>query len=762
MKSSKTKIILGIIFLIFLTIFSGAYFYAKSQVSPEKVREHTLNILNKTFPKSKITLGKVDLGFGFAVKINIDSLTISGPKHKLVALNNFNIRIPIFSILTGGGNLQVSLDSPTLHYIEYSKGNNWTQSLVKNKVVKKKARKSKSSKMENKNSLPDSPSKLVIPSFLINSTVSVDIKKLDINYKLKDKSSGKLYIERILFKKLGLNNSSAYEIKSTLKYKVKSGDELKVNALLIGQFNLSQFISKGELETVSELKLMNTVVPGLKNTLPEIKTKLKTNVDSKGAIKIDLETSFLNNNKVSLNVLLKNGKVKVTNIKTELLLSDIFKIADIKIESLKPGKSKLAINGEVSLSKKGTIVPKINFSIGPELTYIDKNFTTKTSLKGSLKNRSFKSRAEARVLDGIVVLQNSMRLDLNNLPTITKLPKVHTLINVSNLTIKEGLIQELVYASKVQNNKKKDTSRATNKKTKTSIAKEDNRLPLIPPGEITIKMNNIKIDKEELNLTSKIILSKNKIGIKKTTFDFSRGKGSAEAIIKLSSINKTKGSFKFDLKKFELNGLKPFLPKDILKAISGKFTGKTTGTFSTNISVVKYKIISSMSALNGEIKGVNVSDYIKPIILKVPKVGKKYASKIKNVDGKFQTLSMNGKFTDKLYTFKNFKFIGLGKNVDLRGKGYLSPIVSGKSELLLTYRDPSGKMTKILKKEAGREDLPLRLRGRGFSLKPDINYTIDIVAKTAVKAQGKKELDKFLKKDSNKKKLNKLLKGLFK
>ena len=764
MKSSKTKVALGIILFLFLTTFAGIYFYAKSQVSPEKVREHTLALLSKTFPKSKIILGKVELGFGLAIKVNIHSLDISGKKSKLLNIKNFKIKIPLFSILTGGGDLQVSLDSPTLHYIESKRTNNWSAALAKKSTKTKKNKKNtKKTNSKGKEVISDNPAALAIPTFLLNSTLSVDVKKLNINYKLKDKSSGILNIEKVLLKKLGLNNSSAYEIKSALNYKMKSGELVKLNTLLIGQFNLSQFISKGELETVSELRITDALIPGVKDPLTEIKTKLNTKISSKGEVNIELKTSFLNNNKVSLNLYIKNGVVKVSKLNTELVLADLFNILNLKMDSILPGNSKVKVSGNISLSKRGRITPKLSFSIGPDLTYVDKNFTTKTTLNGSLKNKSFKSKAEARVLDGLVVLQNSMKLDLNNLPSVNNLPKIYTLINVSNLTLKEGLIQELVYTPTSKSKESKNNSKIASKSKKGSkVVNDNNSLPIIPPGEITIKMTNIKIDKEVLNLTSKILLSKDKIGIKKSLFDFSKGKGSVEAVVKLHSVDSLSGSFKFDLKGFELNGLKPFLPKDILKAIRGKFSGKTSGDFTTKGSLVKYKIISSVSAVNGEIAGVNISEYIKPILLKIPKVGKKYAGKVKTIDGKFDSLLLNGKFTEEKYIFKNFRFIGLGKKVDLKGKGYISPKLSGNSELFVTYRDPTGKITKILKKEVGREDLPVKLKGKGFSLKPDINYTVKIVGKKALETQGKKELDKFLKKDSNKKKLNKLLKGLFK
>lgn len=755
MKSSKTKIVLSIVLVLFLVVFGGVYFYAKSQISPEKVREHTLAILKKSFPKNKVKLGKAELKFGLSINVEFDELKIGEGKKKLLELDNLNIKLPIFAILTGGGDLSVNLNSPKLYYSENKKSNNWTVALSPSS---KKNSKNKNEKQKEKSSSSKDTS-LAVPALLLNSTVSVNVRDLKVNYVLKDKSSGSVKLERVLLKKIGLNNSSAFEVKSSLDYRMKSKEKVKLDALLIGQFNLSEFISSGELETVSELTLKNVLVPGLRKQLPELKTKIVAHLKKNGNLNLDLDLSFLQQNKISLKVELAKKTVKINNINTSLVVKDLMSIAGVKIASVDPKKSTVSLNGSVYINSKGKIGPKLEFTIGPDLTFKDKHFTTSTTLKGSLKGRDFKSRAEAKVLDGTVVLQNSMKLDLNNPPTLDKLPKIFTLINVSNLSIKEGLIQELVY-----------TPSKANTASKSSSSKEDSSaenpssqggVPLIPPGEVTIKMSNVKIDNRPFSLNSKIILSSSKIGIKKSKFSFSKGKGSIESLIKLKQ-GSTSGSFSFDLTKFDLVGLKPFLPKDILNAIHGAFSGKVDGSFAMRNSSTSYDVLTNLSARDGEIKGVNISKQIMPLLKKIPGDTKKYSKGLENIDGKFKTLSMSGRFTDKLYSIKNYRFIGVGNKVDLSGHGKISPLPTRRSELYATYKDPSGKLTRFLKKEAGTDKLQIKMKGNGFSLKPDINYTVKTLSKTAVKAQGKKQVDKFLKSDKNKKKLNKLLKGLFK
>ncbi|OUR93123.1 hypothetical protein A9Q84_21720 [Halobacteriovorax marinus] len=763
MKSKKIVIIIGVLLSLFIGVFVGAYFFAKSYVTPEKVHKTALTILHKTFPKSKIVLGRTDIDFGLSVSINIESLSISGPKYDLASFNKLKIHLPIFSIITGGGDLTVLLNEPTLHYIETRRSNNWSLALAKTKTkTKTKGKASKKAKGTKKKLTSEEEISLGLPVFLINSTVSLEIKNLLVKYRLKDKSKGSIKLEKVLFKKLGLRNSSAYEINSKLDYKLASKETVQLNALLIGQFNLSEFISKQTLEMVSVLKISNLKLPGIKNKLPEVKTEIQSVVNAKGDLNLNLSTTFLDKNNISFDLTIKKGAINLSNLKTELLLKDLMGIAALNIKSIDAKTSKLVLNGSLKISKKGRITPALNFSLGPNLTFVDKNFTTETTLNGSLKGKSFKAKAEAKVLDGTIVVQNAMKLDLNNPPSATNLPASRTLINIQNLTVSEGLIQGLLYPEKDYSKNKKNTKNAEKSgksDKKITSDKQPRDLPVIPPGEITVKMSNVKIDKKPFNLQSKIILTSRAIALKKSSFSYSNGKGEVEALIKLSQ-SKTSGSFKFNLTNLDLEGLKPFLPKNVLKAIKGNFSGKTSGTFSSSEKSTSYDVVSNIKARNGEIEGVNIGDYLKPILNSIPKLGKKYSNKEFDIDGKFETCSMNGRFTEKLYTIKTFHFLGLNKKLDLKGNGKLSPNPKGNSVMFVTYHDLTGKISKVLKKELGTEKLPLKLVGKGFSLKPDLDYTLKKVSKTAVKTQAKKQFKKFMKEDGSKK-LKKLFKGLF-
>ena len=752
MKSKKLVIIASVVGVLCLGTFIGAYFYAKSLVTPEKVREMSLTFLKKTFPKSKIELGKTEISFGLALRVNVESLSINGPKYNLASLENLAIDVPIFSILTGGGDLAVTLNSPNIHYIETAKSNNWAIALESNSkpVVAKKDAGKKAVDEVSKTAA------IGVPAFLLNSTASLNVKNLIIHYQLKDKSKGSVTLEKVLLKQIGVKNSSAYEISSKIDYKMKSGEAIDLDALLIGQFNLTEMITKKKIETVSVLKIRNLKVPGIKNALPEIKAEINTTIEKSGKIQIGSNITFLDKNRIRMNVELDGGRVSINKLDTELILKDLLDITGIRISSLDPKTSSVKLSGGISVSKKGFIKPNLQFSLGPNLTYVDKNFTTRTTLAGSLVNKSFKAKAEAKVLDGTIIFQNVMNIDLNNLPSAKNIPKSSTLLNIQNITLTENLIQEILYSGpKVTEASSTEATSAS----KDSEVQSTSAPIIIPPGDLTVKMNNVKIGSRPFSLESKINLTPKRVEVKDTSFNFSNGKGSSSAVVNLGS-NQTSGVFDFNLSKFDLAGLKPFFPKDVLAAVLGTFSGKANGKFSMTSKRTTYDVLTNISAVNGELNGLNIGEYVKPILKSIPKLGDKYAGKEIDVDGKFSSLALNGRFTDSLYTIKSTKFIDSKKYLEITGNGAISPLPTKNSSFNVNYKDLSGKISAVLKKEIGTNIVPLKLVGKGFSLKPDIQYTLKKVSKTAVKVQAKKQIKKLLDKDG-KKKINKLLKGLF-
>jgi hypothetical protein len=176
-------------------------------------------------------------------------------------------------------------------------------------------------------------------------------------------------------------------------------------------------------------------------------------------------------------------------------------------------------------------------------------------------------------------------------------------------------------------------------------------------------------------------------------------------------------------------------------------------------------------AKKGEIKKLNISDYINPLLANIPVVKDQVKDKQVKIDGNFETLSMKGRFTNVLYNISSFEFIGIDKKIQLSGNGEIYPKVeSGKlSSMEVNFVDNTGKISDVLQKNVGTKILPIKATGSGFDLKPDYAYTISKLAKGALKSKGEEKVKEAIQKNIDKyvpaaakEKMKGLLDGFFK
>ena len=158
------------------------------------------------------------------------------------------------------------------------------------------------------------------------------------------------------------------------------------------------------------------------------------------------------------------------------------------------------------------------------------------------------------------------------------------------------------------------------------------------------------------------------------------------------------------------------------------------------------------------------------MLASIPMVKDKVQDKAIKLDGNFETLNMKGRFTNEEYAINSFTFFGINKKVEITGNGNLYPMPGGKnSSMDVNFTENEGKIADVLQKNVGTKTLPMRLVGPGFGLKPDIQYTLSKIAKSAVKAKGEEVLKKAIDKNLDKiipaeakEKVKGLLDGFFK
>jgi hypothetical protein len=183
-----------------------------------------------------------------------------------------------------------------------------------------------------------------------------------------------------------------------------------------------------------------------------------------------------------------------------------------------------------------------------------------------------------------------------------------------------------------------------------------------------------------------------------------------------------------------------------------------------------FEVTVVADASKGEVKKLNLSDYINPMLANIPGVKDQVKDKQVKLDGNFETLSVKGHFTNSAYTLTSFDFVGLDKKVQVTGSGEIYPVASSKlSSLDVNVADNTGKISEVLLKNTGSKILPMRVSGPGFEMKPDYNYTVTKLAKGALKTKGEEKIKEVVQKnidkivpEAAKEKVKGILNGLFK
>lgn len=746
MKKMNWKMFLGIGLISFLLIFGGLFFYAYKKISPAEIKRLTVEQLQKTFPKAQVSIGEIKLTPSFSFKLQIDKVKLSAQKEgeeiALFSAQELKVKIPLWAAITGVGKIEVKLDKPAMNYAEFVGGdyaNNWTYAMD----AKIGAPVAAAAPVAEKADAPKKEaSSITIPSFLSNIKADIRVYDIVVDYSLKDSSKGQVTLSRFLVKDINLKGQTAFELDSSFSFNMKNDQTFGLNTLVVGQVNLGEFIEKQKLTTSIVVQLTNIKSSLLPKPLPDIKTNLNVTVYKEGKIEGDLLTTFNSRNKIAANYLVQNGKTRVDNLNVVLFIKDLVEMVDKKALLGDISDSAFNASGSVEMASEGKgaparIYPDFKFSLSPELEIPSMAGKAKVKLEGSYKGEAIQTSVVTQILDGVAEVIFKGEFDPNMKGFDMRKLKPFTLnVKVSHLNITKDFIQKTLYS-------KKTAAEATPEATKEKLAQEkleQEKAPsaplVLPAGTISINWDKIQIDKNSLDGKALILMSNDKVTTKSMSFSFSEGKGE---LSHLTQIENTGMTHKFDFKLNGLNmaGLYPFLPP-LFEQIKGTFSGAVKGNIVTpKKGLMKYEVAVDVSAKKGELKGVNLSDYVNAVVDKLPDALKsKVAGKKMNVDGNFETFLFKGNLTSDVYLFEKMKFVGVDNKVDAEGNGQIYPPPSDKVGTVdLNVIDNSGMISSQLEKITGSKILPLRLTGPGFMLKPDYQYTIEKLLKPAAKKQ---------------------------
>lgn len=741
--NKNLKIILISLTSLFVLGLGGVGYFVSTKINSKEIHKQVLSALKKSFPKSKIELGKIDVGFGTSIGLKLKKLKITLPKNgksvPLLEVGDLQVQVPIFAILLGGGNIDIFIESPAVSYIEFGKKNNWELAAKENETAINK-------KKDSDNIEEGHSSDIVLPAFLAQSRLNLKVRRLKLNYKLKDKSSGKVNLSRFIIKDLNFKEATAFELDSDFQVSLASKKNVSLSTLVLGEFNLAEILETKKIKTRMTIKVSKVDLEDSGLKIPEIKSKVNLEIGEKGDVTGSLDTEFLSN---SLSLLFSTGKgaVSVKNLKSDLLLSEIFNIVGLKNKDIEIGKSKFKLNGGVNILKSGAIVPKLEFSISPKFTFRAGKHETSSELTGSYRGIDVFLSTDTDLLKGSILTEFKGKFDLAK-PEIKleSMPPFKLKITAENIE----LPKEMLVSEEKKSEPKKAQTVGSNNKEKAPL------VPLLPSGSIKLNWNKIKVAGNDLSGSGSFKIRKREIKTKDFKFLYSDGRGSLRLNSKIYQ-DKIKNKFTFKLKNFDLKGISPFMPKGFGET-SGVCTGSAKGTADLVGENVVYKIPTTWDCQRGSISGFDIT----PMIASTTKLlesitknkNKKKVQKLSDKYTNFEKLNFSGIASSRSIIIKKFGFTGLKKMITVkRGRGTIFPSEKKTSTVFLDLFQKSY--------HKGKNKIPLKLRGPGYTLKPDYNYTLKYIAK----AEGKKALKKAKKKAKKKlkakakKEINKLLKG---
>jgi hypothetical protein len=543
---------------------------------------------------------------------------------------------------------------------------------------------------------------------------------------------------------------------------MKDNSVVSFDTMVIGELNIADLVKNGSVSSVIIIKLNNMTKSGLDWKFPEVTTKVDFVLKKEGVLTGNILTSFESQNKISAKLEV-GKKIEISDINVEIILKDVAVIMGLE-KMMDFSKAKLTAKGNLVYGEDKKINAQMNFAITPGMIYSKDGLSASTTVTGEFKGKEIIVKAKTEAMDGVVNTALIGSYDPNEKFDMTKLKPFDIKISANGMKLPEKFIR-----AKMWDKKKEESTPAPSSKSATASAESAAPMAL-PPSNIVLDWSNINIGGEDFSGRGRIVTSSKTMAVDNLNFKFSKGSGKLSQTMTLNS-NSSESKFNFEISNLNLSSFKAFLPP-FVENFSGTFTGKVNGSatiFKTE-KMPSFDVTVVADASKGEVKKLNLSDYINPMLANIPGVKDQVKDKQVKLDGNFETLSVKGHFTNSAYTLTSFDFVGLDKKVQVTGSGEIYPVASSKlSSLDVNVADNTGKISEVLLKNTGSKILPMRVSGPGFEMKPDYNYTVTKLAKGALKTKGEEKIKEVVQKnidkivpEAAKEKVKGILNGLFK
>ncbi len=303
MKSNQKRIF-GLLASI-VVVFLIAYVSVTQYYNKDRVKAEVEGLLEEMLPESDVAIEDIDINYGPSLVVKGKSMT-----SHYFEVDSFTLRLPIISLIAGGGNVEVLLRNSTLR--------------LNSKDSKKKS----------------SSKEVTVPSFLANSSGSFRFENLTIIYKddsSKKDQEKKFLIDRFILKNIGLRSNAAFEIKSKVAWENKR-TTFDTNLYIIGSFNVAQYIQKKKLPFNANFKLNDIAINGNKGVLTTVNGRLGFSLDSEGVMVGGAE-AFHQNSNIQLEGKFGNNTLDLKKISFHLEGNELAPLSKAILEVNQPKKA---------------------------------------------------------------------------------------------------------------------------------------------------------------------------------------------------------------------------------------------------------------------------------------------------------------------------------------------------------------------------------------------------------------------------------------
>ena len=740
------KLKVAVVLLLVLIVGIASVFYIVStKIDPELIKEKTIEALEDALPGAKASIDNISYTLGFTVDLNVAQLKLvdKKSKKKLFSVEEVKIDVPILSILSNGGTVDVKVVAPELVYEELKNGeNNWKQVLPAPKDKEKVGEKAASEKEDSK----EGP--IEIPSFIEKSKIDLKISNLKLNYLPLNAKQTDVLVNKILLKNLNLKKTTAFEVVSSINYGLEEDKTINANVQLVGEVSLNKLITSGAVDMNMMLNVENIALSWLDFKIPNLKNVVRFNLAPTKEISGELRTEAGNLFNVETDFFVSKdyNDIGISNLAVTAYLANLAKVAGV--DSINFNSSKLSLNGAAKLNLLNKVFnPSLAFSMDRPIELPIEGKSISSLIDGRFEGEDLFVKVKNELFSGVATIDARTKLNPLNLPdNISSFPEVKSKLLITNLKLDKPFIQKVLYSKTSEQEKSEAVPAKVGDDPKGKVKPSAIEFP---PFNVQLEGKHIFIDNQEMNIAGQIT-GKNQL-IKTPKFKLTYGNGlvliDSQTTVKTSE--NISSNFTINMNKMELKGLNAFLPP-MLSEVRGRYEGKVAGSISLK-QKMKYNISTNIKAFDGELKNLNLASFIMPLLEKIPFVKDKADPEKLKITDRFDKLSLEAKSTEDYTVLKTFVFNGNKDNLVMRAEGKVGMDESKASRITaeLIVKSIKGDVEKI----TGKSDIPLLLEGNGFAMLPKVKFTTDKITERATKTEitkQKKKINKKLKKETKK------------